>query len=179
MVSLLIVRAVRIIASLVLFIAGIQKMRHPSRFRGWLVQGGVFGPASASAIVTIVLAAEVLLPIWMVLSLDTATAGLAAAFMMLIFTAYVLLLRALGRDVPCGCFGGAGSISDPFLSRNIGLSAMTSGVAAGRFAPYISSAGLALFLCWMFGGVFFAVRGASRARRMEDPHSATQVARTR
>jgi hypothetical protein len=93
----------RIVLALVFAAAAVLKLRDRTRVVAQMAElvGTPFAPAAS----VIVPAVELTLAIALVAFPGSAAPGLFAASVLLVFT--VVLVRALVRQVPCPCFGGA------------------------------------------------------------------------
>jgi uncharacterized membrane protein YphA (DoxX/SURF4 family) len=142
------VRLGRIAVAIVLLVAGASKVRRLRTFRGALDASRLLSAPGATLVMVGVPAAELLLPIWLLVSVESRAAAWAADLLLAIFTGYVFTLRALRREAPCHCFGNAGRITDPMVGRNLGLMALVSAGIVGRHGVYFIAVGAALSVYW-------------------------------
>jgi hypothetical protein len=154
-------QASRVLIASVLFVAGVAKVRRISRFRTVLEAARLFSAPGVALILFGVPTFELLLPVWLLVAMDSKAPAWAAIALLGGFTAYILTLRFLGRDVPCGCLGGSAKVSDPFVLRNVGLAALAGSGVNSHTATYCLVAGLALLVAFAF-----SVQSAKRSRQI-------------
>jgi len=141
------VRGARVLVAVVLFTAGVSKVWGFRRFRHALSATRLFNRPSVALILIGVPVVELTLPVWLLVSIESRPAAWAVVLLLFLFTAYIVVLRSLGRDGACGCLGGRAKISDPFLALNLGLIVLAAaGLSETTAVPFLAAGGTLLML---------------------------------
>jgi putative oxidoreductase len=112
-------------------VSGATKLQSPVLFFASLLEAGILSPNAAFILAHFLPWLELVLGGWGILGMGRREFGFAASALLMIFTAYLLLVFEEGRPLECGCFGAldAGIPVGFALGRNFALIAVAMFVA--------------------------------------------------